>query len=292
MGQRKTGLKFITIMVASRSLGKPSRPFIVRNDCEQVSRRACATRSTSTTLLKVVCDVTPTADEELVNVGGHSAGSLEFEFVAWSQGTLRHNFVTTEGKVNQIRSAEKLRVMFVAGMIAELEASLRATAVATRKATYGVTVARRGARAVKRLKSAAGKVNSPILHQIVRIGSSVTFQAEQSSRTGSGRRQYCDAGAPVRRCVRRARFVGNRPICSEKSSLKQSFAIPCTSIHTKVATGAPSVSLFIIARPRFLDDRLSVFFCLQACCVDHHHVVLECGGMPQGDRRYVLFHHG
>ncbi len=117
-----------------------------------------------------------TADEELVNVGGHSAGSLEFEFVAWSQGTLRHNFVTTEGKVNQIRSAEKLRVMFVAGMIAELEASLRATAVATRKATYGVTVARRGARAVKRLKSAAGKVNSPILHQIVRIGSSVTFQ--------------------------------------------------------------------------------------------------------------------
>ncbi len=86
-----------------------------------------------------------TGDEELVNVGGHSPGSLDFEFVSWSQGTERHNFVRTDGKTNQASGPERLRVMFVSGMIAELEASLRATAKATEKATYGITAAKRAA---------------------------------------------------------------------------------------------------------------------------------------------------
>lgn len=117
-----------------------------------------------------------TADEELVNVGGHSAGSLEFEFVSWSQGTIRHNFVRTDGKTNEVSSAERIRVMFVAGMVAELEASLRATAVATQKAKYGVTVAKRGARAGARIKSVADKVDSPILGKIVAVFDSVTLK--------------------------------------------------------------------------------------------------------------------
>ena len=44
------------------------------------------------------CHTVP--DERLVNVGGHHAGSLDFELVSWSQGTVRHNFVRTDGKVN------------------------------------------------------------------------------------------------------------------------------------------------------------------------------------------------
>ena len=110
-----------------------------------------------------------TADEQLVNVGGHSAGSLDFEFVAWSQGTVRHNFVRSDGKSNDVSSPERLRVMFVAGMVAELEAGLRATAVATQKATYGVTVAKRTARAGKRLESVVAKVSDPSLNEIVRV---------------------------------------------------------------------------------------------------------------------------
>lgn len=117
-----------------------------------------------------------TADEELVNVGGHSAGSLDFEFVSWSQGTIRHNFVRSDGKVNEVRSAEQLRVMFVAGMIAELEASLRATAVATTKATYGVTVAGRANRATKRLQSVASKVDEPILNEILEVVAGVKLK--------------------------------------------------------------------------------------------------------------------
>jgi hypothetical protein len=110
-----------------------------------------------------------TADEELVNVGGHPTGSLDFEFVAWSQGTLRHNFVRSDGKLNAENTPERLRVMFVAGMIAELEASLRATATATEKATYGITSAKRAARAAKRLQSVAAKVDAPKLDQILEL---------------------------------------------------------------------------------------------------------------------------
>lgn len=117
-----------------------------------------------------------TADEQLVNVGGHSAGSLDFEFVSWSQGTIRHNFVRTEGSTNEVSSPERLRVMFVAGMVAELEASLRATAVATKKATYGVTAAKRAARAGKRLKSVVAKVDDPRLAEIVAVFDAVTLK--------------------------------------------------------------------------------------------------------------------
>ena len=40
------------------------------------------------------------AERALVNVGGHLAGSQDFELVAWSQGMVRHNFVRTGGTAN------------------------------------------------------------------------------------------------------------------------------------------------------------------------------------------------
>jgi hypothetical protein len=117
-----------------------------------------------------------TSDEQLVNVGGHSAGSLDFEFVSWSQGTLRHNFVRSDGQRNDVSSIERLRVMFVSGMIAELESSLRGTAAATQKAAYGVTVAQRAARAVQRLQSVSTKIDSPILIDILRVMTGVQLK--------------------------------------------------------------------------------------------------------------------
>ena len=117
-----------------------------------------------------------TADEELVNVGGHSVGSLDFEFVAWSQGTVRHNFIRSDGRVNQESTPARNRVMFVAGMIAELEASLRATATATQKAKFGLTVAKRADRTAKRLKSVAAKTKDPFVLEVVRVYSSVALK--------------------------------------------------------------------------------------------------------------------
>lgn len=98
------------------------------------------------------CHTVP--DEKLVNVGGHHAGSLDFELVSWSQGTVRHNFVRTDGKTNAEETAGRLRLLFVAGLIADIEFSMKATAMATEKATFGITSAQRTARAIERLKSA------------------------------------------------------------------------------------------------------------------------------------------
>ena len=120
------------------------------------------------------CHTVP--DEKLVNVGGHNAGSLDFELVSWSQGTVRHNFVRTDGKVNAEEAPARLRAMFVAGMIADLEFSMRATAMATEKATFGVTSAQRAARSIERLKSAQSKLNHPILAETINLASSVALK--------------------------------------------------------------------------------------------------------------------
>ncbi len=120
------------------------------------------------------CHTVP--DERLVNVGGHKAGSLDFEFVAWSQGTLRHNFVRTNGQVNDPSSKERQREMFMAGMIADLEFSMRATAAATEKYDFGINSAKRTARAAKRLAAAQSKLNQPLLEDILAVFQSVELK--------------------------------------------------------------------------------------------------------------------
>lgn len=117
-----------------------------------------------------------TADEQLVNVGGHSVGSLDFDFVSWSQGTVRHNFVRTDGRSNDASPQPRLRLMFVAGIVAELEAGLRATAAATQKATYGITAAQRTARAAKKLASIAQKVDSSHVDRALAVFSGVSLK--------------------------------------------------------------------------------------------------------------------
>ena len=68
------------------------------------------------------CHTAP--NEKLVNVGGHPAGS-DFELVSYSQGEIRHTFNDGE-TVNEVASAEKLRVMFVLGKALEVEYALKA----------------------------------------------------------------------------------------------------------------------------------------------------------------------
>ncbi|WP_153555292.1 cytochrome c family protein [Roseimaritima sediminicola] len=119
-------------------------------------------------------------DEELVNVGGHNTGSLDFEMVSWSQGMVRHNFVRSDGKTNAASSRERLRVMFVAGMIADLESSLRAVASATVKDTYGLTVAKRADRAARRLKSAQAKLAHPRLAEVLGVYDNVQLKLNNS----------------------------------------------------------------------------------------------------------------
>lgn len=120
------------------------------------------------------CHTVP--NERLVNVGGHKAGSMDFEIVSWSQGTVRHNFVRTNGATNDPSPRPRLRQMFMAGMIADLEFSLRATANATQKAEFGLNSAKRASRAVKRIAAAQKKLKQPILNDIISVYKSVKLK--------------------------------------------------------------------------------------------------------------------
>lgn len=104
-------------------------------------------------------------NEKLVNIGGHGAGNLEFEMVSWSQGINRHNFSRTDNKANAENSQPELRVMFVAGLLADLEFSTRAVAKATERGTYGLTVAQRAANVAVRLQSIQEQINDPHVEQ-------------------------------------------------------------------------------------------------------------------------------
>jgi Cytochrome c554 and c-prime len=112
----------------------------------------------------LACHTVP--HEQLVNVGGHAPGSLDFDLVAWSQGKLKHNFLSHNG-VNQASSAERLRVMYLVGLVAELEFSTRATAQATEKGKFGLTVASRAAETAQQIYAIQQQLNHTTLGEIV-----------------------------------------------------------------------------------------------------------------------------
>ncbi len=66
--------------------------------------------------------------------------------------------------------------MFVAGVMAEVEASLRGVAAATEKATFGLTVAKRAARAGARLQSLAAKIDDPRVTEAAEVFASVKIK--------------------------------------------------------------------------------------------------------------------
>ncbi len=124
------------------------------------------------------CHTTP--NEELVNTGGHNAGSREFELVAWSQGMVRHNFLQTNGTSNAVAAQEELRAMFVVGLMADLEASLRATAKATTKGLFGTTSAKRAATLKQKLYYVSQQIENPDVEDAVQAALSVPLKLNRS----------------------------------------------------------------------------------------------------------------
>jgi hypothetical protein len=120
------------------------------------------------------CHTVP--NERLVNVGGHLAGSKDFELVAWSQGMVRHNFLRGGGTMNVAPTQEELRVMFIVGVMTDLEYSLRAVAAASEKSTFGVASAARAARMKKQLRAIQKLVNEPLLNQALEAVATVELR--------------------------------------------------------------------------------------------------------------------
>lgn len=111
------------------------------------------------------CHVVP--QEDLVNKGGHQAGSA-FELVSWSQGEVRHNTWYSKGKKNVPANAARKRMLYLVGLGVELEAGLRAVGKATKRKAYAFLMARRTDRARKQLAAAAKAApNVPEIAKIV-----------------------------------------------------------------------------------------------------------------------------
>lgn len=106
------------------------------------------------------CHTTP--DERLVDVGGHPAGSGDFDLVAWSQGMVRHNFLRGAG-ANAGSTPEALRRMHVVGVMTDLEYSLRAVAKATNAGTFAKAAAERAARRKQSLWEVQRLINDPLI---------------------------------------------------------------------------------------------------------------------------------
>ena len=98
------------------------------------------------------CHVVP--EEDLVNKGGHRAGS-DFELVSWSQGEVLHNTWYSKGKENVPASAARKRMLYLVGLGVELETALRAVGKATVRKPYAFEMAARADRARKQLAAAA-----------------------------------------------------------------------------------------------------------------------------------------
>lgn len=98
------------------------------------------------------CHTVP--NEKLVNVGGHPDSSKDFNLLTWSQGEIRHTFLRSQG-VNRDASAERKRVLFVAGSALKLEYGLRGFAKATSRAKYSELMANKMKQAARELNKVA-----------------------------------------------------------------------------------------------------------------------------------------
>lgn len=124
------------------------------------------------------CHTTP--NERLVDQGGHPAGSGDFDLVAWSQGMVRHNFVRSDGVVNEVSPVERLRVMHVVGLMADLEYSLRAVAKATEAGVFGRTAAERAAKRKQSLWQIQRRLNHPLIEPALDAVSTIELKLGES----------------------------------------------------------------------------------------------------------------
>lgn len=108
--------------------------------------------------------------EELVNVGGHPAGSGDFELVARYQ-QIQHNFLQSliegDGTVNRDRTTDELRLMYVVGRTLEAESALRGVAEATEKGTYASAMIRRVRLATNELRAIERLTEAPQMTAIL-----------------------------------------------------------------------------------------------------------------------------
>ena len=128
------------------------------------------------------CHTVP--NEQIVNRGGHSTGSADFELVAWS-GRIRHNFLesfkTGDGRTNAERSRASKRILYVVGRALAAEYALRGVAAATGNDLYFVALCDRVGAALDELLEIDDRVAIPEVRTVIRIVAAATLAPGDSA---------------------------------------------------------------------------------------------------------------
>lgn len=138
------------------------------------------------------CHTVP--NEKLVNTGGHAAGS-PLELVSWSQGEVRHHFMS--GNKNLENSPDRKRMLYVVGRVVDLEYSLRGLAKATEKAAFGVAMAKRVAAAKENLKKIAEAVPKPEIQEVITIADGVALKLNNEAAIMDAAEKISAAGKKI-----------------------------------------------------------------------------------------------
>ncbi len=126
------------------------------------------------------CHVVP--QEDLVNKGGHKAGSA-FELVSWSQGEVLHNTWYSKGKENVPANAARKRILYLIGLGVELETSIRSVGKATVRKRYAFEMAKRVDAARKQLAAVAKALPSvPEIPKMVEFAHSAGLKLNNEPR--------------------------------------------------------------------------------------------------------------
>ena len=124
------------------------------------------------------CHTVP--NEELVNVGGHLAGS-DFELVSWSQGEVRHNPFWSNGEDNQEASPARKRVLYVVGYATDLEFSLRALSKSSEPGKYRQAMVARVQQTTAKLTEINKKINSAEISTALAAAAAIDVSAAPDS---------------------------------------------------------------------------------------------------------------
>ena len=121
------------------------------------------------------CHTVP--DEELVNVGGHVAGSGSFDLVS-RIGEVQHNFVEaqwSDNRENRAPTPERQRMMFALGRLLGYEYSIRGMAAATDEGKYAKSMERAIQRAYRELDAVFKAAPVPEIGEVLRMGSGLNL---------------------------------------------------------------------------------------------------------------------
>jgi hypothetical protein len=138
--------------------------------------------------------------ESLVNVGGHTTGSDDFEFVEGS-GQIQHNFLQAQfdarNTQNRDRSPERKRIMYVVGRTVDLEYSLRGAAMAQENGEYLRGMQQRIQRAIDNVEAISKRAPIPEVEAMLRTVESVEISSagktsllDLAERTGGATRRF------------------------------------------------------------------------------------------------------